>query len=329
MTQINARAPGKIILFGEHAVVYGKSALAMAIDFGIQCNIKEITPSNLKIVSHPEIRLKWFNEPHEYILTPELQDPSQLPPKILPFFHGLTCLQKSGKIRRQSIIIELHGPLWYGVGLGSSASSAVAFLWALNGFYDLGLSKTRINQFAFDMEKYVHKSPSGIDNSTAVFGHGIYFRDKIPEEFHFHNDLPLLIVHSGKTHDTGQAIQKVQNFRDNDPQTMEDMWNAIEKITQAAIQAINRDDLLKVGQLMIQNQAILRRLGLSTSTIDSIIQYALDHHAFGAKLTGAGLGGCVIILAPKDQLQRLSQDFSRQGYANRIIQKDIQGVCYG
>ncbi|MHA1618029.1 MAG: mevalonate kinase family protein, partial [Promethearchaeota archaeon] len=165
MKASQGEAPGKCILFGEHAVVYGYPALAAAIEIGSLCQIA----SN----SHKEISWKFSNygTSLKWSITDDIPDS--------PFAHFLHCLKKlahdfSIEIDHLDITISSH--LWSNSGLGSSASSASAFIKALNNYFNLEMTLDQLNEYTLYMERFIHGTPSGLDNSTVNYGGVIHFQ---------------------------------------------------------------------------------------------------------------------------------------------------------
>ena len=148
---------------------------------------------------------------------------------------------------------------------------------------------------------------------------------KIMDIEHF----PLLIVYSGVPHNTAKVIQKVKNLRENQHEHFDFLMNEIERITNEGEIALKEGDFIKLGKLLDENQSKLIDLGVSTDEIDGIIHEAHEWGAWGAKLTGAGQGGCVIILGDPLLLNKISNNFTELGLKNCIVQLNDQGLnCF-
>ena len=162
MKFMKAISPGKCILFGEHAVVYGYPAIAMSLNIYSSCRIKKI-PKDIFI-----LRLSNYQKKLQFSSQKEIKN--QFPHKFRNFQVGLITLLNQYNIKLQGIEVEIASDLFMGGGLGSSASTAVSLIAALGSFYNLGLNKGQISEIAYKMEKIIHGTPSGIDNTICTYG---------------------------------------------------------------------------------------------------------------------------------------------------------------
>ncbi|MHA1562242.1 MAG: mevalonate kinase family protein, partial [Promethearchaeota archaeon] len=184
-----ASAPGKCILFGEHAVVYGYPALAIAIDIFSYCKISEREQNGIVLI------LKNYDYSFNFSDINDLCE--QIPPKFNQIAAGLELFSKRYNILINKVEITIKSDLWPESGLGSSASSSIALLGALNEFYSLNLKKNDISSLAFEMEKKVHGNPSGIDNTTCSQGGLIFYKDHEFQRFDFLKQFKILISYTG------------------------------------------------------------------------------------------------------------------------------------
>jgi mevalonate kinase len=318
MKIISASSPGKIILFGEHAVVWGYPAIAMAIPIRTECIVEEIFENKIQIY------LKDYNIYLEYKTLEDLIQ--NIPAKFHQFSEGLTLIKKlyNGKIN--NIKITLTSNLIPSAGLGSSASSAVAFISALGTFFNSNLDKEKINQLTFKMEEIIHGKPSGIDDKVCIYANIIFYQEG---NFHYINvpiDFNLLITYSNVKHDTGKVINNIEKLKSEKPILCDLIFDKIGFYTEIAELELTTGNLIEVGRLMNINQTLLENLNLTTPQISEIIQIARNNGAFGSKITGAGLGGCVITLGEIRDLEKIMNLLKEKGYSSFLTKIDRDGI---
>lgn len=277
-----ASAPGKVILFGEHFVVYDKPALVSAIGLRAYAEVEE---SGRGIVLDG-----WTGEN----------------PAVKASAHIAERLEYSGGIK-----IRIKSSIPQSVGLGSSASVSVASAAAtsllLKGELDLEL----IMEAAHLGESLVHYRPSGIDTTIATYGGGgIYTRSKGFRSMGFNLD-EILIINTGKARRTGDLVKRVKEFRDAHREEFERILKDAEQIIWEAVDALKNEDIELTGKLMLRNQELLRKVGVSSREIEDVIGLCMKYGALGAKLTGAGGGGCVIVVAEEEKLEPLMKNVSK------------------
>ena len=316
-----ASAPGKCILFGEHAVVYGYPALAIAIDIFSYCKISERENNGIGL------NLKNYDYSFNFSDINDLCN--QIPPKYSQIALGLKLISKNYNIVIDKVEIKIHSDLWPESGLGSSASSSIALLGALNDFYNLNLKKIDISNLAFEMEKKVHGKPSGIDNTTCSQGGLILFKDHEFKRFDFLKQFQILIIYTGITHNTKKAIKNVKEFCIKEPKLSTELFAKIRTITEKGFKELKIGNIVEVGNLMNLNHQILSEIGLSTPDIEKITQISRSNNAYGSKLTGAGKGGCVISIGKLRDLQIIQEKLNKMGYPSIISTINNQGVIFG
>ncbi|MHA1225035.1 MAG: mevalonate kinase, partial [Candidatus Heimdallarchaeaceae archaeon] len=292
---ISYSAPGKVILFGEHAVVYGYPAIVMAIDLRAKCKI-----SNAK---HPTISLSIhdINPEDKYILdmkkggfVSEKSHKSSLENKSL--FYITTELMKRSS-ERNFLDINIHSPIPIGAGLGSSAAVSVATIASISGFLGFKLSLEEINQLAFEAEKINHGKPSGIDNTISTYGGIQLFKSNKIKRLNQSVGLSnLVIFNSLRTRNTKKYVMKVLRFKEKNPDKCNEILESIGTLTEKAHTYLEKNDVYNLGELMSLNHSLLEELGVGHPLLTKLVQLAEKHHALGSKLTGAGGGGSLISL---------------------------------
>ena len=293
---IISKAPGKAILFGEHFVVYGAPAIAMALDKYVTVRITELNDNVLEIYSH-SIGLRGAFD--TYTLKPVSTD-SKVVQVFSPVLkaYELMSLKTSS---RPGLKIEIFSDIPMAAGLGSSAALAVA---VLNGFakaFDLRLSREELNQLAYQVEKIVHGTPSGIDNTISTIGGFIHFQrwnnQLIVKPINTALSLHLVIACTGKTRSTRDIVEKVRRFKSVYASIFDRILNTYTLLAEQALEYIERGDIRGIGELMKINHGLLWSIGVSSKNLDKLVNIALEAGALGAKLTGAGGEGCIIAVA--------------------------------
>ncbi|WP_371802833.1 mevalonate kinase [Candidatus Lokiarchaeum ossiferum] len=319
MTTTIAKAPGKCILFGEHAVVHNYPALAVAINLFSEC----------KISSHKYNKIILNLRDYEYCKEFESLDNMRknINEKWVQIPIGLQYISEKYGIeeKRFRIRIEISSQIWPGSGLGSSASIAVALCSALSHYFNLGLDKANISHCALKCEQITHGNPSGIDNSICSYGGAILYHDSQIERVPIEN-FPILLIYSGEPHETIQAIRQVSNLIKKNPESTNIIFNEIGKITKRGLNALNSNNFSMLQQVLHQNQVQLQKLKLSTPNIDKILKIASNEEIQGIKITGAGSGGCLIAIDSSENLTKLSKKLKENSFTSILTSINYSGV---
>ncbi len=282
----------KIILFGEHFVVYGLPGIASGIDRFVEIKIAPINDDTI-IIDDPV----FFKEKIDIKKNPEHIKSRIFKPIIEKY--GLNKIK-----------ITFSGNAVPGGGMGLSASLAVAMARATSQHLNLDLKEEEINDLAFECEKVSHGTPSGIDNTCATYGTTILFeKNKGGGKNNIKllkcaKTLYLLVVDTGvKKESTKQIVEMVAKKKEENKKEFEKIFSDYKKIVVKAKQELKFGGLKEIGNLMNQNQELLRKISVSCKEAEEIIKTATFENCLGAKVTGAGCGGNVIILCETEQQQ--------------------------
>ena len=287
----SASAPGKVILFGEHFVVYGMKAILCSMDKRIKVTSQLIDEKKIKIKS--ELGNIEAN------VDSSSNDSNEL---MKPFVYLATkTLKKFNK--NCGIEIKIESEIPSGIGLGSSSASCVAAAASITGLFEK-LPREDILKLSLEAERTIFKNTSGADCSVCTFGGLAEYDIKNGfKKINFGSEFDLVIANSKQSHNTSEVVEKVKNFKENNTELFESLYKQESEIIHDALLSLGKNDLSKVGLLMSKNQLLLEQIGVSTDKLDILVNEA-KKTSFGAKITGAGGGGCIIALVDKSNLTK-------------------------
>jgi mevalonate kinase len=297
MPATSATAPAKVILFGEHSVVYGKPAIAVPVHALKTRVVIQALPKNesdTMTVFAPDVDLDV-----------EIRDLSSQHPIV----KAIDLVKEHFNLEHfPSCKIEIYSDIPPASGLGSSAAVSVAIIRALTSFLGHPIDDETVNHYAFIVEKIHHTTPSGIDNTTIAFNKPVFFMQSKQIEFlKVNQPFSLLIADSGIRVPTSIAVAQVRQYWGLDKCKYESIFSSIESLTYAARDEIIAGNISALGELMNANHDLLVQMQLSTPLIDNMIKTALDYGALGAKISGGGLGGNMIALIDPEQAELIKQ----------------------
>ena len=274
---------GKVILLGEHSVVYGRHAIAVPAPVNIRTKVEDTKDDILLMIP------SWGVE-YRLDKNPENRQSFEKPAGLILDQMGLS--QKGMKI-------EVFSDIPRGMGLGGSAAVAVSIIKAMNNHFNLELTQDEINQMAFESEKIAHGKPSGIDNTMATLGCPLIYRggDKpLIEPLNINQPFSILVGFTPNEGLTAKTVSLVRDLWKNNTAVYEKVFDEIDSMVLQSIQAIQNNDFELLGHLMNMNHGLLNSLQVSTPELERLIMIARESGALGAKLTGGGGGGAMIAL---------------------------------
>jgi hydroxymethylglutaryl-CoA reductase len=284
---------GKIILLGEHAVVYGSHAIAAPVPLAVRATVQDTSSGRVDMLIP-----RWGVE---YRLH---RDPAHRD----SFQRSLGIIFDTLELTERSIRIEAFPNVPRAMGLGGSAAMAVAVIRALDRHFRLGLDNAQVNALAYRCEEVAHGAASGVDNTVATYGKLVlYKRGEQPEEAPTIRELsvatpiPLVIGISGKESLTARSVGNVRNAWQRNPTLYEGIFDQINQLTLQGVVAMQKNDLERLGDLMNICHGLLNALRVSSRELEELVQIAREHGALGAKLTGGGGGGSIIALCPQNR----------------------------
>jgi hydroxymethylglutaryl-CoA reductase len=278
---------GKVVILGEHAVVYGRHAIAAPIPLTIRAQIEDCRDGIHLIIPRWGVEYELARNAGER--------------RSFEIAAG-SILDELG-LSARSMRIEVFPEVPRGMGLGGSAAMAVAIIRALDKHFGLELDDDEINRLAFESEKLAHGQPSGIDNTIACFARPLVYRTGQPplaEALNIRTPIPMVIGMTGSEGLTAKTVARVGDAWRQDRKLYERIFDQIDGLVLRGVQAIQDHDLPALGELMNICHGMLNALQVSTPELEQLVAIARTHGALGAKLTGGGGGGSIIALSSGD-----------------------------
>lgn len=308
MISVNASAPGKFVVLGEHAVVYGKPAIALAMDMRFDMQVRQA--ERFTVNGAPAA---------PYNFSPHMKYISEL--------HG-----------NDPLSINIGDRVPSGSGLGSSAALSVAYSAGIRTLKGLPADKETVAREAYEAEYSAQGRGSPMDTSAAANGGGIALN--IPhrkEDFLWKIEkggnswdiskvhvpqMTFVIGNTGIRAPTGPLVEKVRRYRDTNTFAAE-IVEEIGRITLEGMGAIKHDDRVTLGSLMTKDHKLLSILGVSCPELNKLVESSLPY-SYGAKLTGSGGGGCMVALT--DRPENVAKAIKMHGGTPYIVRTGVPGV---
>lgn len=283
---LRASACGKIILLGEHAVVYGQPALAVPV-VRLTAQAELVSSDSPLFIEAPDIGL-----------SAALED--------LPAGNPLAfCVRRAANylgIPPPPARMRIQSEIPVASGLGSGAAVSTAIVRVLATAAGRVLQPAEISTIVFEVEKILHGTPSGVDNTVIAYEQPVLFiHGQDPQPVRPGFDLHMIIAFSGIRSATKQAVGGVRERWQQDPHSYDSLFGEIGTLTRAGCRALQSGDIPLLGRIMNDCHDLLREIGVSLPALDRMVESARRAGAHGAKLSGAGLGGIVVALVDKDR----------------------------
>ena len=306
-----ASAPGKIILFGEHFVVYGVKAILCSINKRVTVTAEKT--SERKISINSEIG-KLVLEPNKSIL--EINSP------LKPFYY---LANKAIENKDTGIHIEIDSEIPLGVGLGSSSACCVAGAAAIFKLFG-DISKEEILELAIEAERTIFENTSGADCTVCVYG-GIMEYDK-KQGFKKIEDEPnfqLVIANSNIEHSTESMVSEVKAFTIKNKEEFSKLLNQELELVEDVLKLLKENNTIELGEKINQNQEYLETIGISNNQLREMIEIG-QKTSFGAKITGSGGGGCIFAITDESNLEDTLKEFKDNNFECFSVEIDFEGL---
>ena len=278
---------GKVVLLGEHSVVYGRHAIAAPVPMTIKAVIEDCAEGIHLMIP------RWGVE-YQLATNPKDRRSFEEPAGVMLDELGLSD---------RGMRIEVFPEVPRSMGLGGSAAMAVSIVRALDKHFRLGLTDEEVNRLAFESEKVAHGTPSGLDNTVACYGRAVVYRSGEPpliEPLNISEPIPIVIGMTGYEGLTAKTVGKVREAWKKERKLYDRIFDQIDSLVLRGVQAIQDNNLVALGELMNICQGMLNALQVSTPELEQLVNIARDNGALGAKLTGGGGGGSIIALSNGD-----------------------------
>jgi len=299
--KITVSAPGKLMLLGEHAVVYGHPCIVTAMDTRMRVSVS-VNGDKTNTINAPQVKECRFVQ------------------------ESIKLFCKKFNLH-QHIKIHTAGDFSHQVGLGSSSAVTVATVKALSDLFDKKLTTKEIFDLSYQVTIAIQGVGSGFDIAAAVCGGTIYYiyGGKTIEQLQT-DLLPLVVGYSGVKADTPTLIRQVAADYKNRKKEIDGLFTNITKLVEYAKRAIIEKDYRQLGSLMSQNHGYLKQLGVSTDKLNAMVQAALNAGAYGAKLSGAGGGDCMIALVSDEKRKAVEKAIEKAGGEIIRVKNSAEGV---
>ncbi|MDW8042556.1 MAG: mevalonate kinase [Nitrososphaerota archaeon] len=312
-------APGKVIICGEHFVVYGVTAIAAALDKRAYCTVSPRDDAAIRVASKQVGTAEWRNGKL-------VKESAKGVGNRLSAFHKMVSAILEGHDRRNGVNVIIDSQIPRALGLGSSASIAVAMAGALLDLLQVSFEPDDLAQQALIAESEIHYRPSGIDPAVTTLGGIIRFkRGSKPVRLEPPVPLELLVVETGKPKRTSEMVRKVAQFRELHVSVFDKLMELVEVISREVELAVLNNRLERLGSLLTINHNVLKIIGVSTRELDEVVEASVSSGAYGAKLTGGGGGGTVIAVASDQNAKKVFERLQRS-YSVRKVRLPQEGV---
>ncbi|MBP1910190.1 mevalonate kinase [Methanolobus bombayensis] len=297
---ITCSAPGKVYLFGEHAVVYGESAICCAVELRTKVSVEK---SDDMIIESVLGRTGLDHEIHPYVS------------------HAIEKMSQLADIQGIRIVIESELPV--GSGLGSSAAVTVAIIQALNHLYKCGLSLEDIAKTGHEIERMVQGNASPTDTYVSTMGGVVMIPQRKKLDL---INCPIVVGNTHKFSSTKELVSNVSKLRSDFPSIIEPILSNIGRMSIVAEELVAKGDYETIGQLMNVNQGLLDAIGVGSSELSTLVYAARNSGAISAKITGAGGGGCMVALARENNAEGIAKAIENAGGEAIITKNTEEGV---
>ncbi|MGC1120925.1 MAG: mevalonate kinase [Candidatus Methanofastidiosia archaeon] len=293
---------GKCILFNEHFVVYSIPSIVSAIGDVTVATAEETESGGIQLIDNRPATPGYKEEKKE-----QQEDSLR------------RILEAMNVSPDENVRITLNGDLYAASGVGASAASCTAIARALNQLFDMGLDDDRINEIAYEGEKGYHGTPSGVDNTASTYGGIIWFVKGEPNTFdpiRISQPVEIVMGNTGTVANTKAAVAGVKERKEKNPELYNQIFGQARNLAYDARKALESSDLKEVGRLMNVNHQLLRKIEVSNSDLNTLVEIARKAGAFGAKMTGGGLGGYMVALTPGEFLQeKVAKTIEEKGFS--------------
>ena len=302
---ITATAPGKIILFGEHSVVYGQPAIAIPV---LQVR------ATATVASADQLILQLPDLDQIYALSPDRSGSD----KDIPLAEAVRQVQDYLSITKlPNLSIRMSSTIPIASGMGSGAAAAAAIIRGLLRHFGAADSAELVANLTYNVEKLFHGTPSGVDNTVVAYEQPVYFMRQQPknhiETVKVGAPIELLIADTGVRSPTKLSVADVRRQWEANPNKFNHLFEGCGETAELGRAALEAGDVAKLGQLMVGTHQLLREMTVSSAELDTLVNAAMNAGAIGAKLSGGGRGGNMIALISAENRSQITKALLRSG----------------
>ncbi len=319
MKKITTSAPGKLLLFGDHAVVHGHPCIVTAIDQRVFVTVEKRS-DDLFVMQASDVEITHYQKKLHEVGQGNLPKSVRFIETVLAEFLQQYPQQEGVSVSTRSDFSALYG-------FGSSSAVSVAFAQALSKVFLVSLTKRQLFDIVYKAVIAVQGVGSGFDIAAAIWGGTLYYISpaKVVDQLRL-AELPLVVGYTGMKTDTPTIINQVAAAKEKDPARIERLFQQSTTIVEKAKTALQKQDWKAVGHLMNQNQLVLAELGVSSPVLYTLISAAKNVGAYGAKLSGAGIGDCMIAMSDTSQIAKIEKAIKDAGGQPISVITNAEGV---
>ena len=330
MKSVTVSAPGKLMLLGEHAVVYGHPCLVTAVGQRMFCKAELVDGKNILIINAADVGVAKYEKLLSELGNGEIPKGAKFVEIAVKYF-----LASQGEtLRAQGLKITTRSEFSSQFGFGSSSASTVCIIKALSELFGIKLSNKEIFDLAYKTVLNIQGKGSGFDVASAIYGGTLYFVTggktisplAISHPLRREASLPLVVGYSGIKADTATLIKKVSDKREENKEWVDEIFGRIAELVEEGKKTLLANDLVLFGDIMNKNQELLSELGVSIEKLDNMINAVLNAGAYGAKLSGAGGGDCMIAVSPSEKMEAVKNAITDVGGQVIDVQTNVEGV---
>lgn len=316
--KVTASAPGKLMLYGEHAVVYGSPCIVTAVDQRVRVTVEPNGEGEIHVCS-PNVGLDEYHKKISKLGKDDL-------PKSMAFVEMLSKRFYEKYQVKSGIRISTESDFSTQFGFGSSAAVVVALTNALAKYFDKEMKNREIFEMAYQAVLDVQGVGSGFDVAASVYGGTIYYvTPGTVIESVYDGNLPMVVGYTGVKADTPTLIRQVAELKRNEG-WVEAVFGDITDLVNRAKTLFMKQDFEQLGKLMNKNQKLLSTLNVSSVELDKLIKATKDSGAYGAKLSGAGGGDCMIAFADQSKREKVISAIKNAGGTWMNVRTGAEGV---
>ncbi len=315
---VKVSAPGKLMLFGDHAVVHNRPCIVTAVDHRISVSLDKRNDNKI-ILDAPDMNIKNYKI--------SLDNLGKQPPKKVRFV--LTAIKNFfEKYKVESgLDIKTKSEFSSEFGLGSSSAVTVSTLKALSELFGIKINNKELFDLSYKTVLDIQDVGSGFDVAAAIYGGTLYFvtGGKVIEPIYI-KELPMVVGYTGIKADTATLVKMVYRKLAEEPEIINKNFDDIARIVDKAKIEIQRNNWKRVGELMNLNQELLRDIDVSSKELERLISAAKNVGAYGAKLSGAGGGDCMIAVADKENYNNVIKAIEKEDGTFIEVKLNAEGV---